>query len=417
MLLYCSMFVLIVPCLFLFQESSKVEKLDGSEIIHLKNGLNITVNGDTWDYIQPAMNYNHLWWDPYHIKQSRPLHIITVHYLGNFLIYFGFPTSVAHLIDDEIVFKNDYWSKRKIQILSSQWHYFISYIVVNYIVLTISLFFLLKSIMHHQVKKTPTYKYFLFLILPAIFVVFNYVVKSFYFNTHSQMFAILSASVLVYTSTKYTHDFYNYEKIFILLCLILGVLLLFYGSFIYVLPFLLVIEAFKSKIDKNFVKRWLLGSLLFVTPYIVYITYLKVIQNVNYYNMEAQNSRQFVWVIDSIEKGDLVKSIITKWKIFLTSFDFINIIFIVPLFLFSVLRYNSELLFKKINIYVFMALYILLFSFLNGYYKPRMTFMYTLPLMVMIYGNILKKYKLNGRYLLFSLYLINSLYVVYMWAY
>jgi hypothetical protein len=133
--------------------------------------------------------------------------------------------------------------------------------------------------------------------------------------------------------------------------------------------------------------------------------------------MEAQNSRQFVWVIDSIEKGDLVKSIITKWKIFLTSFDFINIIFIVPLFLFSVLRYNSELLFKKINIYVFMALYILLFSFLNGYYKPRMTFMYTLPLMVMIYGNILKKYKLNGRYLLFSLYLINSLYVVYMWAY
>lgn len=109
---------LLLSVIFLFQSNSRVEVNDCSEIIKLENGLHIPVSCDAWDYVEPAIKFQHLWWNPTHIKQSRPLHIITAHYLALIFKFAGVSEGLNIDKKDPVLHTNEYVSNRRVQILS-----------------------------------------------------------------------------------------------------------------------------------------------------------------------------------------------------------------------------------------------------------------------------------------------------------
>jgi hypothetical protein len=323
-------FPLLLSIIFLFQYNSRVEENDCSEIIKLENGLYITVSCDAWDYVQPAMKFQHLWWNPTHIKQSRPLHIISAHYLGRFFKCVGIPNGLKIDSKEPVLHRDDYINKRRVQIISEQWPIFLSYIGINLFFIIVSLMIIIK-ITDYQKK---SYGIFLYIFLSVTFV-FNYLNKSFLFNTHSQVFAIFAPLLTIYFLSLIVYNYENYTKRFYLISLGVGLLMLFYGSFIYVIPFLILSElsVFIKSIDiKRNIQRWIYGLILFVIPTIIYMSCLKFYQNVTYYNQEVGANRQFLWVFD-IFTGDRysISEFAIRFSEFTKTFEISNIVSLILL--------------------------------------------------------------------------------------
>lgn len=372
---------LLLSTVFLFQSNSRVEENDCSEIIKLENGLYIPVSCDAWDYVQPAMKFQHLWWNPTHIKQSRPLHIISAHYLALFLKFVGVPEGLDIDKKEPILYKKDYINKRRVQIITEQWHIVLSYIIINLLFIAISLIMIIKII------NFDNYPYgILFYFFLSVTFVFNYLNKSFLFNTHSQVFAIFAPLLTIYYLSLLVNKPENYIRKFYTICFGLGLMMLLYGSFIYVIPFLIFSELFvygKNKDLRLKIRRWILGFLLFALPTLVYIIYLKHFQNVTYYNQEVGGNRQFFWALDVFTSNRYsISEYAVRFFEFIKTFEISNMISLMVLL---IITYYSLIKKRSNNITylnIIFSFYLLLFTYLNGAYKPRMTYVFSIPVLM-----------------------------------
>lgn len=372
---------LLLPVIFLFQATSRVEENDCSEIVKLENNLHIPVSCDAWDYVQPAMKFQHLWWNPTHIKQSRPLHIVSAHYLARFLKFIGVPEGLNIDLKEPILHKKDYINKRRVQIITEQWPIFLAYIIINYLFIIVSLMMLIKIInLNNQSNGILSY------VFLAMTFVFNYLNKSFLFNTHSQVFAIFAPLLTIYYLSLLINWQEKYLSKFYTICLGLGLLMLFYGSFIYVIPFLIFSELFVSGSSKGLllkIQRWIFGLFLFTLPTISYMFYLKLFQNVTYYNQEVGANRQFLWVLDVFNGTSYSISEFTiRFFEFIKTFEMSNTIMLIVLICGTVYLLVKKSGNKFIYLNILFSIYLLLFTYLNGAYKPRMTFVFSIPVLM-----------------------------------
>jgi hypothetical protein len=372
---------LLLPLLFLFQSSSRVEENDCSEIVKLENGLHIPVSCDAWDYVQPAMKFQHLWWNPIHIKQSRPLHIITAHYLARVLKYIGVPEGLSINKNEPILQRKDYVNKRRVQIITEQWHIFLSYIVINLFFIIISLMMFMKIINFIDYP----YGIFLYVVLSVTFV-FNYLNKSFLFNTHSQVFAIFAPLLTIYYLYLLIYKQESYRRQFHMFCFGLGLMMLFYGSFIYAIPFLIFSELFvygRSKNLKLNIQRWIFGLFLFALPTLVYMFYLKYFQNVTYYNQEVGANRQFFWALDVFTSNRYsISEYALRFSEFIKTFEASNTIILLTLLYLTIYSCFKKSKNQFVNLNILFSFYLLLFTYLNGAYEPRMTFVFSIPVLM-----------------------------------
>jgi len=377
----CLILALFLPILTTLTLNKKTELIDCSVQLKTNYGNYLPVNCDACDYVYPAERFQRLWWVENHIRQNRPAHIITVHYIGEILKKLKIPNLInTSFVDPKI---NSFTDCRKQMMLD--WNrllpFSLSYILLNVFLLGTSIY-----VMFLMIKDVRYTFRFIDLIIMAIILSVNMVVKSFFFTAHAQMFAFLSMVILIYVAKKILTEKDLPNTFFYRMSFLLGLLLLFYGSFIYVLPFLFLIEIIEKKatlFSLNHLKKWFLSMGLFSLPTILYILYLNRV-GLKYHNTELHGYQQFVWVYWSILNNNFITTIIEKFNFFVKAFDFTNTAILV--YLLSMLVITIKLkIFREYKYLFIISLFYLLFAFFLGYYKPRIVFILILPAIIIFF--------------------------------
>ena len=141
----------------------------------------------------------------------------------------------------------------------------------------------------------------------------NNITKTFFWTPHQQMFNTLLPLFCIWLFISVLKNKYSPGRLFLLnfLC---GVLLLFYGSFLLLLPVLIISVFYKSrmimkqKITQAFSPVFL-SSVAFSLPIITWIIILKM-TGVNFYSFETEFFRQFIWISDVLKSPG--RSLVTE---------------------------------------------------------------------------------------------------------
>jgi len=181
----------------------------------------------------------------------------------------------------------------------------------------------------------------------------------------------------------------------------LGILTLAYGSFLLCLPCLLYAAFMVNKKYRgiNNLLKIALISVIFVTPTLLWMLILKL-NGVTYYNHEADQYRQFVWIIDSLKVSPLffLKTALCNLYLFIRTFSGLAFFLVLFLALFFAERLmcqqnKNEDSKKKVSGILFTMSMVFLFFLCMGYYQIRLTFSLTplLLCLIFIWANRLQK--------------------------
>jgi len=182
----------------------------------------------------------------------------------------------------------------------------------------------------------------------------------------------------------------------------LGILLLFYGSFLLLLPILIFTIFYKTKNieKKNLSKGFqpaLLNSIVFILPLLSWILILKI-AGIDFYSHETAYFREFLWVVDAINNPN--RSFFTELFVNFSIYIKTTGIVIFPIN-FLILSYfitekkNDNSQFPDIKIFVFNTILLFLFFLLLGYYTDRLTYSLC-PLFITYSAILLNRHKLNN---------------------
>lgn len=274
--------------------------------------------------------------------------------------------------------------------------YYLGYVLLNFIILFIS-FVLFKKICDHYACCNANN---LVLYALMIFLASNSVTKSYFWTAHQQMFVFLTPLLCLFLIIKLpqkNHSLLRLSGISFLL----GTLTLAYGSFLLCLPCLLYAAFMVNKKYRgiNNLLKIALISVIFVIPTLLWMLILKL-NGVNYYNHEADQYRQFVWIIDSLKVSPLFFLKTALGKLYLFFLTFRGLAFFLVLFL--ALFFAGQLMYpqnkneyskKKVSGILFTMAMVFLFFLCMGYYQIRLTFT-LVPLLfclIFIWANRLQK--------------------------
>ncbi len=238
-----------------------------------------------------------------------------------------------------------------------------------------------------------------------LMLISNNITKTFFWTPHQQMFNTLLPLFCIWLFISVLKNKYSPSRLF-LLSFLCGVLLLFYGSFLLLLPVLLISIFYKNriimkqKITQAFTPVFL-SSVAFGLPIITWIIILKM-TGINFYSFETEFFRQFIWISDVLKSPG--RSLVTE----LTQNLFTYIKTAAPviaallfLLISSCLTYYKPVEGKPVGkkhlnfIFITVSLMIFIFFWLMGYYADRLT--YTLsPVLICYAAILLNRLRLNN---------------------
>ena len=286
--------------------------------------------------------------------------------------------------------------------------YYLGYVLLNFIILFIS-FVLFKKICNHYASSDVNN---LVLYALMIFLASNSVTKSYFWTAHQQMFVFLTPLLCLFLIIKLPQK--NLSLIRLSgVSFLLGTLTLAYGSFLLCLPCLLYAAFLVNKKHKglnNFLKMALISA-VFVAPTLLWMLILRL-NGVTYYNHEADQYRQFVWIIDSLKVSPLFFLKTALGNLYLFILTFRGLVFFLALFLalFFAGRLmcphnkNEDSKKQVVGILFVMSMVFLFFLFM-GYYQVRLSFTLVPLLLCLMFiwaSRLQKKFRYIGSLLLIT---------------
>ncbi|MBK7560040.1 MAG: hypothetical protein IPI68_00615 [Chitinophagaceae bacterium] len=393
--------VLITAVSFLFSpkpvNNNGPDKHCPTNYIRLNNSLGFSMNCDAVEYIGLSVKPS-LLFKQGNRRQSRMFYILYGSAAG-YSIYFL--TSPIHKTLNNIVPKQfeTQIPNKKVSVYIS--HY-AGLVFFNLLILIFALLLYEKIIFYYT---GPWKNSALLRITLLLLLISNNSTKTFFWTPHQQMFNTLLPLFSIGLFIWLFKNHYSKTRLFFIsfLC---GTLLLFYGSFLVLLPVLLVSVFYKNRkiLKQKFTQAStpvLLSFVAFTLPIFVWIIFLKFI-GVNFYSHETAYFRQFIWIFDALKSPDrnLASELALNLLIYLkTSAPVIfAIIFLLISFFFSYNKLDSGNLTRSKHFnfnFISVALLIFIFFWLMGYYADRLT--YTLSPVIICYAAILlNSLKLNN---------------------
>lgn len=264
--------------------------------IQLNKFLGFQSNCDALAFIGLAIDPSYLLEDQ-NIRQSRPLFILLGTITG-YPVYFlskPFHPSLKSSLYPKL---SDSLTGLRAERFPLYISVYLGYVFINIIILVISLLLFEKIVQHF----TGNWKNSRLLFYAVLFLLAaNPVTKAFFWTPHQQMFNILTPLLCIYISL-----FIAVKKLSILKTLLIsaasGLLVLVYGSFLLLLPFIIgsYLSIEKRKHTSRIILNCFLLILCFILPTLLWIIILKI-SGTTFYSYEFSGFRQFIWIIDSLK--------------------------------------------------------------------------------------------------------------------
>lgn len=408
---------LIIPLSFLFSPSPQEKTC--STYIPINKHMGYMLNCDSFGFIEAARNPSVLFEKDY-MWQGRPLFII----MGSVIGYGIYP--LINLIPA------DYFEMTAVKALPpiespskdkiTTFTFYLAYIFLNFLFVFFSIVLLDLIIDLLADSKFPQNLKYLF----SIFVASNLATKSFFLSPHLQMMIMFSPLLCCYVTLKTSLDYnFNYKKI-IFIAFLIGFLNLVYGTFILILPNIIIALAyqhFRSKTLFNFIKQSIFISLAFILPSVLWIGTI-IAKNGHFYSLDFSGYRQFVWIIDSLSIS--FSTFCDKFILNSYRYSETMLIILVPFLLFILLisintitkKYEKNqvtLFWTKRSILILIFTLYFVFFWLMGFSLLRLTFTMFFILLCSI---LLELSILNKRFSFLEkkLMLIVSICIVLSWT-
>jgi hypothetical protein len=227
--------------------------------------------------------------------QDRPLHMLVVYIIYKLLSAIGVPSgAITYLGQDNI--------PQTYNVLN-----YAIFITLNAIFLIASIVLVMSVLINSKSRTGRYYKVSVFLLL--ILIAQNPVNREYFWTPHSQVFNILIPALLFFLVQK---KFIVDRKRFILLMLFISTALLFYPTFLVVLP------VFFLKTLRSLGKLYAAFTLAAMAPKLLWPEFVRTLGG-NYVDWPVVGHRRFVWILDSLESGTLMHDLGNNVFAFLNS--------------------------------------------------------------------------------------------------
>ena len=298
-----------------------------------------SMNCDSADYMHNSSDPARLL-DKNSIRQPRPGLILLSHLISypiNFIVeksfgLDGYPKVTLRLKDDG--------SKYTINEIFHPKIIYISYLVINLLILYFSIYFFFR-IFNLNLFSYKSYQNWIYWF--ALLIIINNTVNQFLYSPSTKLLNIfLSILTIFYSTEVYKKKNLKPELLFFFL----GICMLFYLAFFIpfvVLLFLITISDKKSKISLKLFKLFYL-SFIFVIPYSIWFFFIVSI-NGSFYVSNFENYKMVVWILNYFNANSLA---LTLYKLLYSYLDFFKIFFISHWFIF-ILMLPFFIFFKKLN--------------------------------------------------------------------
>ncbi len=357
--------VFLFPLVFLFMPKMDTENNSCLRDVSYKGQVLFIHNCDSKSIAESALNFPGYIVDDKNPWRGRPLHIA----FGAFS--YSLLTPVVVIIEKTIAdgIDFDYGKRSNIEKKSVYLSVYLSYLFLH-IALVLSLIWVTASFLN--IGNDALNKFLL-----AVFMMNSDFIQGFFWQPHSSFFGI-SVPIIAILAFKigFMNKIYT-KKQLLICCVLLGLCVLIYQSTILWLPmflcgFFYAAYTEKQKIDWKIV---LSSVFCFLWPLLVWLVVNMVLDKP--YSYEA-GLGQFVWILDALENGHLMESMVAKYHAFSGNIKTsLGNLWIVPLvLLIASVAFSPEKLSTLIRQPFLVACVLiiagqLVFNFLQGYYQPR----------------------------------------------
>lgn len=348
----------------------------GDFYIPLNSGIGVRVNGDAFAFVALATNPGRLL-EKNQVRQSRPGYIIAANLVGSviYAVTYPFRDQLEHFFQSRI---SDNYPQKEKEKIARWFSYYSAFVFLNLLVLLACLYIFDKLVLHYTGPWKNKGLHFLFLFL----LVANPVTKLFFWSPHVQMFNILLPLLMVWTCIK-LYGFSGNNQRFYIVSAFAGILLLFYGSFLLLLPILLF-SYWKNLQLTNRSMEWenlltiTLILLFYALPVLLWMGYIQL-QGIPFYSAEIAEYRQFIWIADALRasRGNLFSALLSNTIQFINSLASLMLpaFFLLAAFLYSRKQpANTAFPASAKQQILPTLLFCLLFFWLLGYYADRLSF-------------------------------------------
>ena len=341
------------------------------ETQHVGGPLNIVLSCDSYQFItsarEPANLLGYRSWN-----QARPLGVVAASLLtlveSRFSGVLGYPYGVKH---------------------QPGW---LSYVVLNFILLMVAL------MIFRRLNRPLTTTGAAMVAVLCTFLVFNDVVKGFFWSAHTQMWNVLMPLISISLSNMFLRRPIRSWLFMFTTGLLLGIGFLSYGSLVICLAAVIVSVVLGLWINRDrpslpaLIGKLAVFLLAFAVPVSIWIALVKRVSGV-FFSPEAEIFRQFVWILDSWRAGGM-PALLSQTRIFLGAFfvHFGNVVWpaLVLLAIVLVVRIvapdrlretikDRSLMLGAAAITLVIAA---VFYALMGFYRNRLEFNVVMPLLV-----------------------------------
>lgn len=321
-------------------------------------------------------------------RQSRPLYILSGSLIGYGIYFLSTP---FHGIIESSLPKSTYplIPENKASLYVS--HY-VALVLINLIVLIIAMYLFEQIILF---ASGPWKNGIPIKLALLFFLVSNNITKVFFFAPHQQLFNTVLPLLSVWLCLKIYNSRYSLRHALIY-GFGAGILLLFYGSFLFLLPVLLLSYLYRlvSGHDsrQQCIKTAVTSISVFFIPLIIWIGILYV-GGYWFYSHETEYYRQFIWITDAL--NDSTRSFGQELWEGLQAYILTFMPLVIPaiFFLMSYTFTKYPVHYrppgsKKLQ-HIFLLIFVMLFFFylLLGFYADRLS--YTLAPLLICYSGIM----------------------------
>ncbi|HVZ55730.1 MAG TPA: hypothetical protein VG870_03645 [Chitinophagaceae bacterium] len=403
-----SLAISIVSISYLLSPANFVDKGPNQscpiKFVHITKYAGFPMTCDAFELVGGSIKPSYLFSKNYH-RQSRPLYILSGSLFGYSIYFLSYP--VHDLIREKAApqFRNLVIPQRVPLYVS----HFAGLVLINFIILLISLW-LFESIIEKYSGTRKNGKILQFFLLVSLLA--NNVTKQFFWVPHFQMFNTLMPLLAIWFFTINSDGLQSKKRIFLQGCTT-GILQLFYGSFILLLP-VLVLSLYKYQLKREFIKRIVVILTGFAIPIALWF-FIIGINHILPYSDEMERFREFIWIEDVLM--DTNNSFLKELFENLRTYAGTSATFIFPLAFFTITYWIARTrrsptqntpIFSKEMKFIFGSTFVLtvLFFGLMGYYADRLTYSSTVILLCCA-GIFANKVKLsNGWTTVLSAFII-----------
>lgn len=424
---YFLLYTILISLLFLCKQAPKGPW--SGEFVKINNYTGIFLSSDSYNFCREANDLK-LLFDTSSIRQDRPAYLIIVHIISIPVKYItkkieqiiGLKDKIdfqyLQSVNDKILKNPEFLFKKQptYNMLLKYRYTYLSFVILNVFILFLTLWLFYKLLSEFKISEPLK-------IICLVLISINRVVKAYLFAAHMQLFILLTPVLFMYSIYCLYKSGFDTRKVF-LHSILMGLLCLFYGSFIFYFPILFITSIFYFKRCSVVLSKWyvyLIAGVLCVLPTFLWVSVLTNSTG-TYYNHEVEHYREYIWIKDKLSIS-FSAFIVTSIK-FLFAFIYCilkSIVFYILVYLVVLYYANKKKLsiIKKDWFLQYNIMMILLFLLPLGFYQPRLLFIIA-PILFLLTAVLLQecinlgfvnKQKLIN--VIYVIVLLQSIYVVF----